>query len=128
MWKYNPATFWTKYGKFRDNTVQTVGRLLRNEQLDGAVFDFDTRLTGPRADLGYRKAHIQHLLRDLKKLVGGEGKTIGLVAPVGGGPLQVESPAGWDSFEQVVGFSELSTHQLLSKGAGNPLGHRSAWG
>ncbi|KAI1299297.1 hypothetical protein HDE_03960 [Halotydeus destructor] len=113
--------------EFRDNMVQTVAGLLRDKQLDGAVFDVDPQSKGTKPDAGFTKAHIQHLLRDLKQLVGSEGKTIGLVTPVGG-PLQVESPADCDSLDQIVDFIELATHQLLANIAENRFAHRSAMG
>ncbi|KAI1299296.1 hypothetical protein HDE_03961 [Halotydeus destructor] len=119
----------SKLGKkeYRDNMVQTVAGLIMDKQLDGAVFDFDPKLAGTPPVAGVTKSRIYRLLGDLKKKMGSEGKTIGLVTPVGG-PLQVKSPADCNHLDQVVDFIELSTHQLLVNSADNRLAHRSALG
>ncbi|KAI1299385.1 Chitotriosidase-1 [Halotydeus destructor] len=118
-----------KLGKkeYRDNVVTSVAELLMDRDIDGAVFDFDPALVGTASVDGITKSRIYRLIGDLKKSVGSQGKTIGLVAPVNGA-LSLKSPADCRSLDKVVDFIELSTHQVLINSGEKRLGHRSALG
>ncbi|KAI1299387.1 hypothetical protein HDE_03958 [Halotydeus destructor] len=115
------------YKAYKDNIVQSVAGILMDRNLDGAVFDFDPKFEGTLAVDGVSKTRIYHLMNALKKSVGSQGKSIGLVAPLNG-PLQLKSPADCRSLDQVFDFIELATQEILVNFEENLLSHRSALG